>query len=841
MAIRIRRGLYDDFDSTKMLPGEWAVAIDSDTSKQVVWMCFAPGVVKRMGTYEDFKQQIEEATAEIKDEYLTEFQAILDQIDKLAETTQSNTDTVIQIRDTTVDTYLPQMLKYLENAQAASKTATEQATSASTSATNAKTSETLAKSYMERAFSATPEGYDALVDNVANLDIQTTTDSTLYGSKSGGLRVKHMIGKSVQRQLSGKNLYNVNDISSSSNSTVNNEGWITATIDNTSGTSYAYAGWLTNLQNFLKVSTQYAVVVEIKEISNGNLTVNREVTNEISQFETIVEISKAGTFVELMSTKNSFDDSTYCLRTYFRVGAGMSGKVIYRISVLEDTTVTAETFEYEPYCGGTPSPNPEYRQSIHHTGDCVEMIQGRWNGETGAYTTSTTSICTKISIPCKSGDKVKVVLEKPSTLQCVYSTDSGHLSYKGVETVSEYEFTVPSNATKFKFNVINADGITPQTVGKIQLTINGKYVVQIVEHGKNCLMITAKSSTTLGVDFSVDKDKGTIACKGTSTGGNFEVARIDCKKYYGKKICLSGCPSMGSGNTYYCEFVIVHNDGTPNRWGIRDYGNSSVITINENMAEIVYFIGFGNGYTANNLTFKPQLEIGDTFTGFEPYTEKVATILLDEPLREGDRLVKVDGVWNVERHSAEVVFDGSSDETWVFESNDYNSSMYTKISDMIVGTGGYDENIICDKLIQISSAASTYPYRVNNFCRFIGSNAFQIYLPIGTFTDSNSGKAWLQSNPLKVQYKLATPTYEVLDTASQIALNSLKTFNTVTHIAVDSVTQPAELEVEFGKSKVGAYTLKSLNDNDIDRIERAEMKAQLNELATALVAVGSEV
>lgn len=59
MAIQMRRGLKSDFDPSKMLPGEWAVSIDSDTSDQIVWMCFSPGVVKRIGTYEDLKSIVE--------------------------------------------------------------------------------------------------------------------------------------------------------------------------------------------------------------------------------------------------------------------------------------------------------------------------------------------------------------------------------------------------------------------------------------------------------------------------------------------------------------------------------------------------------------------------------------------------------------------------------------------------------------------------------------------------------------------------------------------------------------------------------------------------------------
>ena len=54
MAIQMRRGQSVDFDPSKMLPGEWAVSIDNEPQKQMVYMCFAPGVVKRMATLEDF-------------------------------------------------------------------------------------------------------------------------------------------------------------------------------------------------------------------------------------------------------------------------------------------------------------------------------------------------------------------------------------------------------------------------------------------------------------------------------------------------------------------------------------------------------------------------------------------------------------------------------------------------------------------------------------------------------------------------------------------------------------------------------------------------------------------
>ena len=137
MAIQMRRGNKADFDPSKMLPGEWAVAIDSDTQNQIVWMCFRAGVVKRMGTYEDFKEQIREATAEIKNEYKEEFQTILGEIEKLVEQTSENRNTVVQIRDDTVNTYLPKMLEYVKKAESSAEKAEASQQQTAESATKA--------------------------------------------------------------------------------------------------------------------------------------------------------------------------------------------------------------------------------------------------------------------------------------------------------------------------------------------------------------------------------------------------------------------------------------------------------------------------------------------------------------------------------------------------------------------------------------------------------------------------------------------------------------------------------------------------------------------------------
>lgn len=105
MAIQMRRGAYSEFDPLKMKAGEWAVSTDSDTKKQQIWMCFAPGIVKRMGTVEDFDTEIQRL----------------------------------------IQNYLDGMAQSVSQAQKSAELATNKAQESSTFASNAKTSETKAK------------------------------------------------------------------------------------------------------------------------------------------------------------------------------------------------------------------------------------------------------------------------------------------------------------------------------------------------------------------------------------------------------------------------------------------------------------------------------------------------------------------------------------------------------------------------------------------------------------------------------------------------------------------------------------------------------------------------
>ena len=158
MGIYVRRGMEADFDPEKMKPGEWAVSINSDRKKQKIWMCFAPGVVKRMGTYEDFADQIEEATDEIKQKYITVFNEILKQIEDDKNVADEEYKYIVSFKKALDDTYIPQMTSYASAAANSAKAAATAETNASTYKTNAassantaETARTAAETYKNNA------------------------------------------------------------------------------------------------------------------------------------------------------------------------------------------------------------------------------------------------------------------------------------------------------------------------------------------------------------------------------------------------------------------------------------------------------------------------------------------------------------------------------------------------------------------------------------------------------------------------------------------------------------------------------------------------------------------
>ena len=122
MAIQMRRGAYEQFDPSKMKAGEWAVSTDSDTKKQQIWMCFAPGIVKRMGTVEDFDVEIQR----LIQNYLDGMAQSVSQAQKSAQTASQKASEVAQASEK-IDTAVSKANTATKAANEAAQRAEQQA------------------------------------------------------------------------------------------------------------------------------------------------------------------------------------------------------------------------------------------------------------------------------------------------------------------------------------------------------------------------------------------------------------------------------------------------------------------------------------------------------------------------------------------------------------------------------------------------------------------------------------------------------------------------------------------------------------------------------------------
>ena len=197
------------------------------------------------------------------------------------------------------------------------------------------------------------------------------TSLALVGTSEAPFSRFDIKGDTYQQTYSGANLYNFSDtFDVGSGTTVTDDGFITMTGGNpASSTTNVYKNYFTNNLD-LQTSSDYVVVVEVKSVSGtGKLVVcsSNQLAIGYSQVAQtrVVDFSSltAGSIrVFSVTTRESFLSPGVGIRTYLQFRPGESGSITFRISVLVDTSVTPETFVYEPYVGGIPSPSPDYPQ-----------------------------------------------------------------------------------------------------------------------------------------------------------------------------------------------------------------------------------------------------------------------------------------------------------------------------------------------------------------------------------------------------------------------------------------------------------------------------------------------
>ncbi len=130
MAITMRHGPYNKFDPQKLRTGELAVVTEGDphaSDGKAIYQCFSPGDTKRMATYEDMVDQINEAGGEAIDNHIdakvgTALKACEDAT-RAAQNAKTNADKAVSSANTAANT----ANKAAETASKAAETASKAA------------------------------------------------------------------------------------------------------------------------------------------------------------------------------------------------------------------------------------------------------------------------------------------------------------------------------------------------------------------------------------------------------------------------------------------------------------------------------------------------------------------------------------------------------------------------------------------------------------------------------------------------------------------------------------------------------------------------------------------
>lgn len=158
-----------------------------------------------------------------------------------------------------------------------------------------------------------------------------------------------------------KNYYNYKNVANTNFNgiTTDEDGWITLSGDNTSGTSGKFVNYFTKFIQTLKKSTKYTAVLEVKNVSGGGkLNLFTSYYEDGKMKQTQIGSSIVKDFSELTNdsiviipiiTLSYFSYATYGVRSFASFSAGLAGSITYRLSILEDTSITADSFVYEPY------------------------------------------------------------------------------------------------------------------------------------------------------------------------------------------------------------------------------------------------------------------------------------------------------------------------------------------------------------------------------------------------------------------------------------------------------------------------------------------------------------
>lgn len=381
---------------------------------------------------------------------------------------------------------------------------------------------------------------------------------------------------------------------------------------------------------------------------------------------------------------------------------------------------------------------------------------------------------------------------------------------------------------------------------------------QITTTGKNHMgsrVFDSDIREVKGITYTLVRDDNGylkyINANGTADGASTLAISLSANMELtvGESYILSGCPSGGGINSYRMHFYNINGSGT----FIYDLGAGQQFVFSNETNDYNVAININSGVTVNNLKFYPMIRLASVADDtYEPYTGglpapspnypqeikksvvsgikthgvesyKESTITLSNPIDLygiGDvQDVIEDG--KVKRRYGKVVFDGSADEYWYSENNYFRLQGVNTDNTVPILCSHLRQTKIYDEINGVSGTI------------WVIINGFSINMT-GICSTVAELRSWLAENQLTVIYGLPTPTEEELPLADQIALNSIATYDGITHLEFDSEVKPT-FEGEYGTSKAGGYTLEGMLAGRNGELMGKDYANRIAALETAMV------
>ncbi len=376
------------------------------------------------------------------------------------------------------------------------------------------------------------------------------------------------------------------------------------------------------------------------------------------------------------------------------------------------------------------------------------------------------------TISCKAKKIVKGTDGRPRLKLNIYKSSDGStwsqlIQDEITDPVQGQEYTLSSTFTGYqyyRFYFYN-NTYTPVTVGEeteywdIQLEEGDTATTYEPYHialGKNLFDINSLANADIKV------------ADGVATGVMSKL-RTD----FGQKPTYPGIPfdppagQMAISVTAYTDgneaastnnglrLVVEYTDGTSVNATWKNSDTSAVQkTIITDSSKTVSYLYFTYGNYANNIWHLSgfQIELGDTVTTYESCAR--TPLELAGLNQAQDYFYYNSGNWYLKRKVGEAVMDGSSDESWIYQSA---TTVFT-LSDYV----DYDKTLTFSPICNYFLGASILSYNQlpDHYVSFLRgtSDNNRFVLKYTAYSDATALKTWLSAHPLTVYYALATAT-----------------------------------------------------------------------------------